>query len=203
MRLITGSVRPIVTERLILREFEPSDASRYIAMETNPQVTRWLGTPPPTTQPAAVVARRDFEKYLFTRDVRGFTTLAVELRATGEFIGYVGIIPLPMQGARVPIDGTDDNPSQPARNHLFEHSIYDRAELFYVLDEPAWGHGYATEAGSGMLEYATKSLKLPEIYAIVLPQNPASASVLSKLGFEQVGTEGRYDLYRRELEPKS
>jgi len=58
-----------------------------------------------------------------------------------------------------------------------------RIQLAYRLVHDAWGHGYATEAAGAMLNYGFTRLELPEIVAVVWPDNVASVRVLEKLGF--------------------
>lgn len=56
-------------------------------------------------------------------------------------------------------------------------------ELGYYLGEPAWGRGVATELGRAALDFGFARLHLPEIVAVVRPENRASQRVLTKLGF--------------------
>lgn len=59
-------------------------------------------------------------------------------------------------------------------------------ELGYWIARPHWGQGYATEAGAAVLEVAA-ALGHGEILASHFLDNPASARVLRKLGFEPTG----------------
>ncbi len=51
-----------------------------------------------------------------------------------------------------------------------------------------WGHGYAFEAWSLLLEYAFQRLNLRKIIAGVAVDNAPSASALKRLGFQVEGT---------------
>lgn len=62
------------------------------------------------------------------------------------------------------------------------------AKLGYVLGEPAWGHGYATEAARALLTWAFDALDLNRVQAEADTRNAASARVLEKLGFVHEGT---------------
>lgn len=84
----------------------------------------------------------------------------VEPRAGGALLGYAGIQPLPESG---------------------------EPELFYGLAQEAWGRGYATEAGRVVLAHARHALGVDRVVAVVSPENPRSARVLEKLGFERDG----------------
>jgi len=60
-------------------------------------------------------------------------------------------------------------------------------ELGYWLVPGAWGHGYATEAGLGVIRMARESLRLKRLVARHFLDNPASGRVLRKLGFRPTG----------------
>jgi ribosomal-protein-alanine N-acetyltransferase len=64
------------------------------------------------------------------------------------------------------------------------------AELGYSLGRAYWGRGYATEAVGAMLDHArTLGLRRLEAYSFV--DNPASARVLEKAGFTDLGVIAR------------
>jgi RimJ/RimL family protein N-acetyltransferase len=58
-------------------------------------------------------------------------------------------------------------------------------ELGYWIGRPFWGRGFATEACAAVIEIA-RSLGLPSLEASHFIDNPASARVLEKLGFESL-----------------
>lgn len=60
-------------------------------------------------------------------------------------------------------------------------------ELGYWIARRHWGFGYATEAGEAMIAFARQCLRLREIVAGHFLDNPASGSVLRKLGFQPSG----------------
>ncbi|MEH6790421.1 GNAT family N-acetyltransferase [Parasphingorhabdus sp.] len=60
------------------------------------------------------------------------------------------------------------------------------AELGYWIDRSFWGRGFATEAGMAVLENA-RTLGHRRLVASHFADNPASASVLRKLGFRPTG----------------
>lgn len=59
-------------------------------------------------------------------------------------------------------------------------------ELGYWIARPFWGLGYATEAGRHMVELA-RTLGIRQLTAGHFIDNPASGSVLRKLGFRPTG----------------
>jgi [ribosomal protein S5]-alanine N-acetyltransferase len=60
-------------------------------------------------------------------------------------------------------------------------------ELGYAIRRDEWGHGYATEAASLMLNFGFRSLKLHRIQAACGPDNRPSQRMLAKLGFTPEG----------------
>ncbi len=56
-------------------------------------------------------------------------------------------------------------------------------ELGFWLGSPYWGKGFASEAGQAIVFYAFDTLHLPRLMAYHFTRNPASGSVLKKLGF--------------------
>lgn len=140
------------TERLFTRHFVADDLDSFAALCADPEVMRYVGDG--QTLPRSEVARWINvcrQKY----SARGYGTSAVFEKATGEFIGYCGVVRAP---------GND----------------FD--ELIYVFHRSAWGRGYATEVGRAMLGYVFARSSLSKIYATVYADNHASRKVADKLG---------------------
>ena len=95
----------------------------------------------------------------------GFAFWAVIERGTGRLIGDAGI-------------------------EVTAHGV----ELGYTLARHRWGHGFATEAGRLCLAAADGPLGLRRLVGIADVENPASARVLARLGFED---DGPIDAYGR------
>jgi len=83
--------------------------------------------------------------------------LGIELKATGQIIGMIGMM-------------------QISRKHR-------RAEVGYWLGKSYWGKGYAAEALRLMLRFGFEQLKLVRITAGVMHLNLTSARMLEKAGF--------------------
>ncbi len=66
-------------------------------------------------------------------------------------------------------------------------------ELGYRYVRRHWGNGYATEAGRAMLRRGFEELGLPQIVAIVRPENTASDRVLNKLCMQYCKSATRDD----------
>jgi RimJ/RimL family protein N-acetyltransferase len=143
----------INTERLIMRGWRESDVAPWAAMNADPEVRQYLGPPLTAEQAAArmVNYQDDLDRY-------GFGIWAVEVRASGEFIGFTGLDPV---DDGMPFTGT---------------------ELGWRLARAAWGHGYATEAALAALRYGFDIMGLPEIVAVTVTRNLRSQAVMRRIG---------------------
>ncbi|WP_322787772.1 GNAT family N-acetyltransferase [Hamadaea tsunoensis] len=143
----------IETERLVLRDWLPTDHEPWAAMNADPAVREFLG--PPITREQADASIAYFQEAL---DRNGYGFWAVEVRGTGEFIGFTGL------------DDVDD------------FMPFTGVEIGWRLARSAWGRGYATEAARAVLAYGFETLRLPEIFAITTTTNVRSQAVMRRLG---------------------
>ncbi len=156
------------TERLLLRPFERTDIDRLHAILSNENVIRYLPNPVP---PAYTRVTLILERILEHWEKYGYGLWAVEQLARPGLIGWCGLQYLP-------------------DTH--------ETEVAYLLDEPVWGKGFATEAAKASINYGFAKLGLGQIIAIVHLDNAASRHVIEKLGMGFVD-ETRYfgiDCYR-------
>ena len=58
----------------------------------------------------------------------------------------------------------------------------------YRYARSSWGQGLATEAGAVVIDYGAQILRLPKLIGLVMPDNKASANVLTKLDFSLEGS---------------
>ncbi|MDB4942817.1 MAG: GCN5-related N-acetyltransferase [Labilithrix sp.] len=141
------------TERLVLREMTEADAVSLVALAANPNVLRYIpGEPPLVTEADALAILRT---RIFPQYPRALGRWAVEVKATGENIGWCGV------------------------KHVAESDEYD---IGYRLLEPAWGRGYATEAARATVAYARDHLPGERVVGKAMPENLASVRVLEKIG---------------------
>ena len=92
-------------------------------------------------------------------------TFAITLRESGEVVGGMGLVV--------------------NRDH-------DRAEIGYYVGVPYWNHGYVTEAGRAVLDYAFNELRVNRVYAEHFTRNAASGRVMQKMGMRHEGTLRRH-----------
>lgn len=64
---------------------------------------------------------------------------------------------------------------------------FNQWELGYWVGKPYWGRGFVTEAACGVMEWAMQTQSAIRFMAGHYTDNPASGSVLKKLGFKPVG----------------
>jgi RimJ/RimL family protein N-acetyltransferase len=95
---------------------------------------------------------------------------AIEVRDTGTLAGSVLYKPLP------------------GEHHM---------EVGWHLHPDSVRRGYATEAGRAVVERGFR-LGVPEVFAVVRPDNPRSQAVCRRLGMRHIGRTTRY--YDTELE---
>jgi hypothetical protein len=77
---------PLRTPRLLLRQWHDSDLEPFAALNADPEVMRYFTAPLSREESDAFV---DLMEAGFERD--GWGLWAVELRATGDFIGFTGL----------------------------------------------------------------------------------------------------------------
>lgn len=70
-----------------------------------------------------------------------------------------------------------------------------RPELGYWIARNYWGQGYATEAANAVINIA-RMLGHAELFCSHFADNPASARVIEKLGFERISSHMRYSAGR-------
>jgi [ribosomal protein S5]-alanine N-acetyltransferase len=63
----------------------------------------------------------------------------------------------------------------------------EEGEIWYLVEPESWGNGIATEAAKHLLDFGFGELGLHRIWATCLPENPASARVLEKVGMRKEG----------------
>jgi len=150
------------TERLALRRFTEADADNLVALDSDPEVMRFLTGGAPTPRD---VIEYDilpaFLRYYERGDHFGFWA-AIE-KATGEFLGWFHFRP-----------GKDSGP--------------DEAELGYRLRRTAWGKGYGTEASRALIQKGVIELGVRRVTASTYEHNIASRRVMEKVGLRFVRT---------------
>ncbi|WP_430461460.1 GNAT family N-acetyltransferase [Thalassolituus sp. LLYu03] len=90
--------------------------------------------------------------------------------------------------------------SQAIIGFLFIHTEKDTAHIGYLLAEPFWGQGLASELLQGFIAHAKQSGQWQTLMGGVDEANTASANVLKKLGFSEIAVnEQRVIFYQYPL----
>ncbi|MFT7171108.1 MAG: RimJ/RimL family protein N-acetyltransferase [Paracoccaceae bacterium] len=147
------------TPRLHVRKIGPEDCEAMLRVYGNEVVVRWVGDGEPLTREGCA---RWIDVTLANYERRGYGMSAVTLAATGEVVGFVGLV-------------------HPGGQEV--------AELKYALGPPYWGQGYATEVAASMLDYGATEFGLRRVIATTAPENTASHRVLEKAGMVDLGIE--------------
>lgn len=142
------------TERLLLRHWRDEDRAAFAALNADPVVMEHFPATLTRARSDAMVER--VEGHLAEH---GWGLWAVEVRATSEFVGFVGL-------------------SVPS----FEAHFTPAVEVGWRLARTAWGRGYATEGGQAALDHAFGPLGLTEVVSFTTTTNLPSQRVMQRLG---------------------
>lgn len=141
-----------------MRRWRDADREPFAMLNGDPLTMRFF---PDTLDRAASDAFVDRIESRF--DEQGYGLWALEIAATGQFIGYTGLNPMP--------DGV------PGAGGF---------EIGWRLDRHFWGQGYATEAARAGLGVAFDGAGLAEVWSITAVLNEPSAAVMRRLGMTEV-----------------
>lgn len=142
------------TERLILRRWSAADLAPFAALNADSEVMAHF---------PALLSRAEsddlVERFEAAFDERGFAPWALEVKVTGSFIGYTGLM-----------------------HQSFPAHFTPAVEVGWRLQRSAWGHGYASEAARAALDYGFDVLDLDEIVSMTAVSNTRSQRVMQRLG---------------------
>jgi RimJ/RimL family protein N-acetyltransferase len=148
----------IQTSRLLMRRWQDSDREPFAALNGDAETMRYF---PETLDREASDAVVDRIESGFDR--RGYGLWALEVTATGDFIGFTGLNLLS--------DGV------PGAGGL---------EVGWRLARHAWHHGYATEAAQAALGVAFDGVGRTEVWSMTAVLNEPSRAVMRRLGMSEV-----------------
>lgn len=147
----------IQTPRLVLRRWRDADVTPLTAINSDPEVMRWIGDG--SVHDGEEQTRSTMAMWERGWESEGFGLFAVEVRATGELAGFTGL--------SVP-------------HYLPE--VLPAVEIGWRLGRSFWGQGLATEAARAALDFAFTDRGLERIVSIVQVGNHASERIMGKLG---------------------
>jgi [ribosomal protein S5]-alanine N-acetyltransferase len=153
-------VNVIETERLLLEPLDVSRLDEFVALTADPDTMRYSSSGGPFSRD---VAEQNFAASLVRLREHGFGRRWIVDKETGAGLGFT----------ETKYFGESCDDVSP-----------DEVEIGWMLMPPAWGHGYATEAGAAVRDEAFGRLELESIVAEHHPANSASGRVMEKLGME-------------------
>jgi ribosomal-protein-alanine N-acetyltransferase len=143
-----------VTERLLLRGWRDDDREPFAALNADPAVMEHFPAPMTRAESDAFV-----DRIVAQHDEHGWGLWAVEVRATGRFIGFTGLA--------VP---------------RFEAHFTPAVEVGWRLARDAWGSGYASEAARAAVAFGFDELGLEQIVSFTAVGNLRSRAVMGRIG---------------------
>jgi RimJ/RimL family protein N-acetyltransferase len=149
------------TPRLRLRQWRDSDRAPFAALNADPAVMEFFPSVQSRETSDASIA---FWQSQFAS--QGWSNWAVELVATGGFIGFIGL-------------------SVPRRVLPCSPCV----EVGWRLARAFWGNGYATEGASGALRAGFERIGLAEIVSFTALGNLRSRAVMQRIGMRDTGRD--------------
>ena len=145
------------TDRLILRRWKDEDRVPFAELNGDPETLVYF----PST-----LSREESDAFVDRIEARfersGFGLWALEVRQTGQFIGFTGLAPL-----------REDVPNGGGM------------EIGWRLVRPAWHQGYATEAARAARDVAFHGAGLAELWSTTAVLNTPSQAVMRRIGMTE------------------
>ena len=147
-------MKPIETERLLLRPWRDADLEPFAELNADPRVMEHF----PST-----LSREESERFIahvrVHFDQRGYGFWALELKGSEPFIGFTGLGVVPFQAHFTP-----------------------GVEIGWRLAHASWGQGYVSEAARASLRFAFGQLRLGEVVSFTVGANRRSRAVMERIG---------------------
>jgi RimJ/RimL family protein N-acetyltransferase len=145
----------VETARLLLRPWQADDLAEFTRLLTDPVVTRYIVVHTPfSPQDVAELSARTLEQW----DRNGFGPWAAIEKATGRWVGRIGL---------------DELPEWPGPH---------KVEVGWELHREFWGRGLATEGGRAGVRHGFEVVGLERIISVARADNVASRRVMDKGG---------------------
>ena len=159
----------LTTPRLRLEPMTDEHLDGLNALNSDPEVMRYLGGQPETRDETMAVIERVKGRW----QERGYSWWTIFDRETGGIVGAGAIQNLRREATLLP------DPACPL-------------EIGWRLRRDTWGRGLATQAAFAMGDFVFDTLHANELLAVCHPDNTASASVMARLGMHDEGLQHWY-----------
>lgn len=143
----------IVTARLRMRRWRADDLDAFASINADPIVMQCFPSPLTRQQTEALID--ELEQHF---DRHGYSQWALEVKNTGELIGFTGLTDV---GGQLPF--------APA------------TEVAWRLAANAWGRGYAYEAARAAIDFGWGTAGLTEIVSFTAKPNHRSERLMQRL----------------------
>lgn len=153
-----ADIPTIETARLILRSHRLDDFETTVRIWSDPVVRMHFGARPFSREDIWARFLRQFGMW----QVMGYGSFAVEEKATGDYVGTVGVFEVRRE---------------------IEPNMEGTPEAGWTFATHVHGKGYATEATRAALDWTDEKLGSPRLFCIIAPGNKASIRVAEKCGF--------------------
>jgi len=163
------------SDRIVLRPRTEADVEAYVAMDSDPEVRRYL-PPDFRDQFDAEAYRRILPSRMAVDFDDGLGHWSLWLKKDpAVFLGTTLLIPVEGRGPEI--------------------------EIGWRLPRRFWRQGFASEAARAVLQHAPDVIGARDLVALIHPDNAGSIGVARKIGFVPAGRREAYgtcfDLYRR------
>lgn len=148
-------MKPIRTERLVLRNWEERDRDLFHRINSDDDVMKFFGFRRNRASSDALMDRMRADN-----EARGFGLAAVELPISRETIGFIGLNPAALYGI-LPDDAV---------------------EVGWRLAPEHWRKGYAAEGARAWLGFAFRTLGVDEVVSFAVWNNVRSIAVMERIG---------------------
>lgn len=112
----------------------------------------------------------------------GYGFAPVELKDTGDAIGFAGLKPL-----RAEVQSGSDGTGHQAEKSGLDIFAPDAVEIGWRFLPQYWHKGYASEAARAWLEFGFLALGLKEIVSLAVVANQPSLAVMARIGMSKFG----------------
>jgi RimJ/RimL family protein N-acetyltransferase len=159
----------LATARLTLVPFSDDHVEGLHALNSDPEVMRYLSGRPETLDETRAIVERVKRRWIEF----GHAWWSFIDKASGQIVGAGALQHLRRDGTPEP-------------------DLACPLEIGWRLRRDHWHRGIATEAARAMAGHAFDALQVDELYAVCDPANVASARVMKRLGMQDRGLQTWY-----------